>query len=62
MKKLEYNTIKLISKEENNINNNVVYTYKFKIEKQKDKDKTLIIKVPTQNVKEGFISIENILD
>ena len=61
-KKLEYNTIKFISKEENNINNNVIYTYKFKIEKLKDKDKTLIIKVPTQNMNEGFISIENILD
>ena len=39
-----------------------MYTYKFKIEKLKDKDKTLIIKVPTQNMNEGFISIENILD
>ena len=61
-KNLEYNTIKFISKEENKINDKMVYTYQFKIEKQKDKDKTLIIKVPTQKKNEGFISIENVLN
>ena len=60
-KNLEYHIIKFLSKEENKVNNKLVYTYKFKIEKEKEKDNTLLIKVPTQNKNEGFISIENVL-
>ena len=60
-KNLIYKNVKIISKE-NNIDNNMIYTYYFKIEKQNDKDNTLMIKVPTQNKKEGFIAIENILN
>ena len=60
-KNLIYKSVKILSKE-NNIDNNMIYTYYFKIEKQNDKDNTLMIKVPTQNKKEGFISIENILN
>ena len=60
-KNLEYHFIKFISKEENKVNDKLVYTYKFKIEKQNEKDNTLLIKVPTQNKNEGFISIENVL-
>ena len=60
-KNLTYKNVKIISKE-NNIDNNMIYTYYFKIEKQNDKDNTLMIKVPTQNKKEGFIAIENILN
>ena len=61
-KKLEYKTIEILSKEKSIIHNEEIYTYKFMIEKQNDKDNTLIIKVPTQKIKEGFISIENILE
>ena len=61
-KKLEYKTIEILSKEKNIIHNEEIYTYKFMIEKQNDKDNTLIIKVPTQKIKECYISIENILE
>ena len=60
-KKLTYKNVKIISKENNN-DDNIKYTYYFKIERQNDKDNSLMIKVPTQNKKEGFISIENILN
>ena len=60
-KNLTYKNVKIISKENNN-DVNIKYTYYFKIERQNDKDNTLMIKVPTQNKKEGFISIENILN
>ena len=60
-KKLTYKNVKIISKE-NNSDDNIKYTYYFKIERQNDKDNSLMIKVPTQNKKEGFISVENILN
>ena len=59
-KNLVYTNVKILSKE-NNIDNNMI-SYYFKIERQNDKDNTLMIKVPTQNKKEGFVAIENILN
>ena len=59
---LNYNKIKILSKEENDSDKNKIYTYRFKIERNDNKFETLLIKVPTQNKKEGFISIENFLN
>ena len=38
------------------------YFYYFKIEKNDDKKITLIIRVPTQGKKEGFVNIYNLLE
>ena len=57
-KNISYKKINSILKE----NNNDEYTYHFKIERQNDKDNTLMIKIPIQKKKEGFINIENILN
>ena len=60
-KNLIYKTIKILSKEKDNYDNKI-YIYYFKIDRQKENDNTLMIKVPTQKKKEGFIGIENILN
>ena len=60
-KNLSYKNIEILSKEKNKNDNNV-YTYYFKIESQNEKENTLMIKIPTQKIKEGFIGIENILN
>ena len=39
-----------------------LYNYYFKIEKKDDKKITLIIRVPTQGKREGFVNIYNILE
>ena len=41
---------------------NDIYNYYFKIEKNDDKKLTLILRVPTQGKKEGFLNIYNILE
>ena len=60
-KNLIYKNIKILSKEKDNYDNKI-YIYYFKIDRQKENDNTLMIKVPNQNKKEGFIGIENILN
>ena len=60
-KNLIYKNIKILSKEKDNYDNKI-YIYYFKIDRQKENDNTLMIKVPTQKKKEGFIGIENILN
>ena len=39
-----------------------IFNYYFKIEKKDDKKLTLILRVPTQGKKEGFLNIYNILE
>ena len=53
-----YKKAEIISKEEKN----GVYNYYFKIEKKDDKKITLVIRVPTQKKREGFLNIYNILE
>ena len=48
----------LLYKEERND----IYNYYFKIEKNDNKKLTLILRVPTQGKKEGFLNIYNILE
>ena len=53
-----YKKVQIISKEEKNGK----YNYYFKIEKKDDKKITLIIRVPTQGKREGYLNIYNILE
>ena len=53
-----YKKVQIISKEEKNGK----YNYYFKIEKKDDKKITLIIRVPTQGKREGYLDIYNILE
>ena len=53
-----YKKIPNIMKEEKN----GIYNYYFKIEKKDDKRITLILRVPTQEVRKGFLNIYNILE
>ena len=58
---LIYKKVEVLSKEKNKYDN-TKYLYFLKINKENENDNTLMIKVPTQRKKEGFISIENVLD
>ena len=60
-KNLNYNKIEILSKNENDYKDDKIYIYQFKIERKDEKYNSLMIKVATQNKKEGFIGIENIL-
>ena len=53
-----YKKVSILHKEEKDN----IYNYYFKIEKNDDKKITLILRVPTQGKKEGFVNIYNILE
>ena len=53
-----YKKIAILNKEEKN----GLYNYYFKIEKKDDKKKTLIIRVPIQGKREGYLNIYNLLE
>ena len=53
-----YKKVPILLKEEKDN----IYNYYFKIEKNDDKKITLIIRVPTQGKKKGFLDIYNILE
>ena len=57
---ISYEKVKILSKEKNDEDDSI-FEYYFKIKSEGEKYKSLMIKVPTQNKKEGLISIENIL-